>query len=278
MSTANTFRARAAALAGLPPIAGLWAMVPAIVLYAVLGSSRRLSVGPESTTALMTAAIVGPLTAGDPGEYAALAAALAVIVGLLALAAWCLRLGFVNDLLSQPVLIGYMAGVAMIMIIGQLPGTTGVATDGDGALRELASFVEGLGRAHAGTVLLSSVSLVFLFGLQWKLPRAPGPLLTVLLATAAVMTFDLEQRGIKVIGDVPAGLPRPAVPAPADLTELLVPALGVLLVGYTDNVLTARAFAARGEKGGGRQPGTAGAGRVEHRRGVLPRFPGQQQR
>ncbi|MFI0411716.1 SulP family inorganic anion transporter [Actinomadura sp. 3N508] len=237
-----------AVLAGLPPIAGLWAMVPAIVLYAVLGSSRRLSVGPESTTALMTATIVGPLAAGDPGEYAALAAALAVIVGLLALAAWCLRLGFVNDLLSQPVLIGYMAGVAVIMIIGQLPGTTGVATDGDGALRELASFAGGLGQAHAGTVLLTSVSLVFLFGLQWLFPRAPGPLLAVLLATAAVVTFDLERRGIKVVGDVPAGLPQPALPSLTDVTALFVPALGVLLVGYTDNVLTARAFAVRGER------------------------------
>ncbi|MFA1542882.1 sulfate permease [Actinomadura monticuli] len=237
-----------AGLAGLPPVAGLWAMAPAIVLYALLGSSRRLSVGPESTTALMTATVVGPLAAGDTGEYAALAAALAIVVGVLALVAWCLRLGFVNDLLSQPLLVGYMAGVAAVMIIGQLPGTTGVATHGDGALRELASFTASLDEAHLGTLLLTFTSLVFLFALNHRFPRAPGPLLVVLIATAAVMIFDLDRRGIGVVGDVPAGLPRPAVPDPADVTGLILPALGVLLVGYTDNVLTARAFTARGER------------------------------
>jgi high affinity sulfate transporter 1 len=237
-----------AALAGLAPITGLWTMVPAMVLYAVLGSSRRLSVGPESTTALMTAAVVGPLADGDAGEYAALAAALAIIVGVLALLAWCLRLGFVNDLLSQPLLVGYMAGLVAVMIIGQLTRTTGVVTHGDGDVRELLSFFGSLDELHAGTALLSSASLAFLFGLRWKFPRVPGPLLVVLIATATVMIFDLEQRGIDVVGDVPAGLPRPAFPTPEGATDLFLPAVGVLLVGYIDNVLTARTFPLRGEE------------------------------
>src|SRR4051812_28044927 len=109
-----------AGLAGLPPVTGLWAILAPLALYSVLGSSRHLSVGPESTTALMTAAAVAPLAAGDPARYAALAAALALVVGLLCLLAFVARLGFVADLLSKPILVGYLAGVAVTMIVGQL--------------------------------------------------------------------------------------------------------------------------------------------------------------
>lgn len=121
-----------AELAGLPPVAGLWATLAPLALYALLGSSLRLSVGPESTTALMTATAIAPLAAGDPGRYAVLAAALAVVVGLLAVVAWAVRAGFVADLLSRPVLVGYLAGVACIMIIDQLPKLTGVPVEGEG--------------------------------------------------------------------------------------------------------------------------------------------------
>ena len=109
-----------AGVAGLPPVTGLWAALPPLACYAVLGSSRLVSLGPESTTALMTAVAIGPLAAGNPARYAALAAMLALLVGLLAVVAWLARLGFVADLLSRPVLVGYLAGVALIMIAGQL--------------------------------------------------------------------------------------------------------------------------------------------------------------
>ena len=108
-----------AAVAGARPVAGLWAALPALVIYAALGSSRSLSMGPEATTALMTAIAIGPLAAGEPQRYAALDASLALLVGLLALGAWLLRLGFFADLLSRPVLVGYMAGLALIMITDQ---------------------------------------------------------------------------------------------------------------------------------------------------------------
>jgi sulfate permease, SulP family len=235
-----------AGVAGLTPVAGLWAMLPPLVIYALVGSSRQLSVGPESTTALMTATVVAPLAAGEPQRHAALAAALAVMVGLLAVAAWALRLGFVADLLSQPLLVGYRAGVAIIMIVGQLGKTSGVPVRGDTLYAEVASFVRNADRVQAGTVVLAAAALVFLFVLEWRFPKAPGPLLVVLLATGAVAAFHLDAHGIAVVGDIPAGLPRPALPAPGDLADLLVPALGVLFVGYTDNVLTARAFASRG--------------------------------
>ncbi|MGZ4619398.1 MAG: SulP family inorganic anion transporter [Frankiaceae bacterium] len=232
-----------AGLAGLPPVTGLWAIIPALALYALFGSSPQLSVGPESTTALMAAAVVGPLAAGQPGRYADLAAALAVIVGVLALAAWVLRLGFVADLLSQPTLVGYMTGVALIMMVGQLQKVTGVPVHGDTFFAEIRSFVSGVGELQAGTAGLAAVTLAFLLVLQWRFPRIPGPLLAVLLATLAVGLFDLDAHGIAVVGTVPSGLPTPSVPAAGDLQEMVLPATGVLLVGYTDVVLTARAFA-----------------------------------
>ncbi|MEU0397060.1 sulfate permease [Streptomyces sp. NPDC006208] len=234
-----------AGVAGLPPVAGLWAILPALVLYAVLGSSRLLSVGPESTTALMTATVVGPLAAGDPGRYAALAATLAIAVGLLCLVAWAARLGFVADLLSRPVLVGYMAGVALIMIMDQLPKLTGVSTTGSGFFPQLFSFVRHLPDAQPATVAFAGAALVLLFTTPRFLPAVPGPLLVVVLGTAMVAAFGLDEHGVAVIGEVPAGLPRPALPDLDELPRLLLPALGLLLVGYTDVILTARAFAAR---------------------------------
>ncbi|MER6628942.1 sulfate permease [Streptomyces sp. NPDC000987] len=230
-------------VAGLPPVAGLWAILPALGLYALLGSSRLLSVGPESTTALMTAVVVGPLAGGDPSRYASLAAALAVTVGLLCLAARVLRLGFVADLLSRPVLIGYLAGVALIMIVDQLPKLTGVPTTGSAFFPQLWSFLRHPGQAHGATVLFSAVAIAFLFAVN-RLPRPlPGPLLAVLLGTVAVGVFGLDDRfGIKVIGEVPSGLPSAGLPELGVLPQLVLPALGVLIVGYTDFVLTARAF------------------------------------
>ncbi|WP_405875941.1 MULTISPECIES: SulP family inorganic anion transporter [unclassified Streptomyces] len=232
-----------AGVAGLPPVTGLWAILPALGLYALFGSSRLLSVGPESTTALMTATVVAPLAGGDAGRYATLAAVLAITVGLLCLAARALRLGFVADLLSRPVLIGYLAGVALIMIVDQLPKLTGVSTKGTAFFPQLWSFVRNLGQAHTATVLFAAVALVFLFTVARLARAVPGPLLVVVLGTAAVATFDLDERyGIKVIGDVPAGLPSVALPDLTELPHLVLPALGVLLVAYTDFILTARAF------------------------------------
>ncbi|MFI1828192.1 SulP family inorganic anion transporter [Streptomyces sp. NPDC020412] len=234
-----------AGVAGLPPVAGLWASLPALVLYAVLGTSRLLSVGPESTTALMTAAVIAPLAAGSSDRYAALAAGLALAVGLLCLVAWVVRLGFVADLLSRPVLVGYLTGIALIMIVDQLPKVTGVPTSGEGFFPRLVSFARGLPGLQPATTALSVAALVFLFLAARFVPTLPGPLLVVVVATAAVAVFPLREHGIAVVGEVAAGLPRPQLPSVADLPELVLPAVGVLLVGYTDVILTGRAFAGR---------------------------------
>ncbi|WP_020140582.1 SulP family inorganic anion transporter [Streptomyces sp. 351MFTsu5.1] len=233
-----------AGVAGLPPVAGLWAILPALALYALFGSSRLLSVGPESTTALMTATVVAPLAAGHPGRYATLAATLAVTVGLLCLLARAVRLGFLADLFSRPVLIGYLAGVALIMVVDQLPRLTGVGTTETRFFPQLWSFARDLPDAHPATVVLSAAVLALLFAMARYVRAVPGPLLAVVLATLAVVVLDLDGRyGVKVIGEVPSGLPALAWPDFGEVPRLVLPALGVLLVAYTDFILTARAFA-----------------------------------
>jgi high affinity sulfate transporter 1 len=236
-----------AEVAGLPAITGLWAISVALLFYALLGSSRQLSVGPESTTALMTAAVVGPLAAGDPARYATLAAALALVVGGLCLVARVARLGVLAELLSKPVLIGYLAGIAVLMIVSQLSKVTGVPVSGDSTFAEVASFVRGLDRVQPATVLLAAVVLTVLLVIHARFPRAPAPLIGMLGAAAAVVVLDLDEHGVRLVGDIPGGLPRVSLPAVGltDLSDLLVPALGVMIVAYVDNVLTARAFATR---------------------------------
>ncbi len=236
-----------AAIAGLPPVTGLWAILPSLVIYAFLGTSRQLSVGPESTTALLTAGAIGPLAGGDPGRYAVLAAALAIVTGALCLVAWLLRLGFIADLLSRPVLVGYLAGVAVLMIVSQLSRVSGVAVTGDSTLEQLRSFAANLGQVDPLTAVVAAGVLAFLLLARESSPWLPTPLVAVLFATALSAVLGLADRGLAVVGPIDAGLPVPGWPGvgAADLFDLLPAAVGVLIVGYTDNVLTARAFAAR---------------------------------
>ncbi len=236
-----------AQVAGLPPVVGLWCVLATLPVYALLGSSRQLSVGPESTTALMAASTLAPLALGDPARYASLAATLAIVVGVLCVLAWLLRLGVLADLFGRPVLVGYLAGVAVIMIIGQLERLTGVPVSGTTLLDEVSSFFSHLDEVHWPTLALGAAVLVFLLVLARAAPRAPGPLIAVVLASIAVAALGLAQDGIPVVGEVPPGLPRPTLPSlsAADLQLLLLPALGVMVVAYTDNILTARSFARR---------------------------------
>ncbi|WP_099023137.1 SulP family inorganic anion transporter [Mycolicibacterium palauense] len=236
-----------ATVAGLPPVAGLWAALVPMAVYALLGSSRQLSVGPESTTALMTATALAPLALGDPARYAAMAAVLALLVGGMCLLAGLARLGFLADLLSRPVLIGYMTGVAAIMIGGQLGKVTGVPVRGEEFVDQVRSFVTQIGQWHPPTVLLSAGVLTLLVVVYRIFPRFPVPLLAMLLAAGVVMVFALDDSGIRVVGRIPPGLPVPGLPdvGAADLAALVIPAIGVAVVAFSDNTLTARTFAAR---------------------------------
>ncbi|WP_299408731.1 solute carrier family 26 protein [Acaryochloris sp. IP29b_bin.148] len=234
-------------LAGVEPVAGLWAILPAMIIYALFGSSLQLSLGPESTTAVMTAVAIGPLVADGAYEAASWAAVLALCVGLVYLIAYIARLGFLADLLSKPILVGYMAGVALIMIIGQLGKVSGIPIQAESLVGEVQDFVTQFNQLHPPTFVLALVVLLFLFVIQARFPKWPGPLIAVLLATVAVAIFQLDQHGVKVVGTIPAGLPMPLLPrfSPAKISTLLAAAVGIAVVGYSDNVLTARSFANR---------------------------------
>lgn len=234
-------------LAGSPPVAGLWVAVVGMLVYALLGTSRLLSVGPESATAIMVAAAVAPLAAGDPDRYLALTAGLALLVGLVCLGAFLLRMGFVADLLSQPILVGYMAGVAVIMIGSQLGTLTGVTLEADTTVGKIVELARSLDEVQPATLALGIAVTVFLFVLRWRWPLAPGALLAVVGAAVAVAVLGLEEQGIAVVGPVPSGLPTPALPALgwSDITALIGSAAAITFVGYSDVALTGRAFAAR---------------------------------
>jgi len=236
-----------AAVAGLPPVTGLWASLAPLLVYALLGSSRRLSVGPESTTALMTAAAVGAVVAGDPARYAAVAAMLALIVGVLCLLGRLVRLGFIADLLSRPVLIGYLAGIAVIMVVGQLGRLTGLRVQGDETLEELGYVLGHLGDVQGPTLAMGLAVAGGLLLAQRLRPHWPNPMIAMLLAAAVTWLADLGSHGISTVGAIPAGLPLPGLPDVSFdvVVELALPALGIAVVGYSDNVLTGRAFATR---------------------------------
>lgn len=236
-----------AEVAGVPPIAGLRAAAAALVVYAFAGSARRLSVGPESTTSVMTAVTVAPLAVAAPERAPLLAAGLALLVGAVCLLGRAARLGFLADLLSRPILVGYLAGISGLMIVSQLGNVTGVVVHGDRVVSEVRSFVLGLPGAHLPTLLLASAVLVFLLLSQKLVPGLPGPLVAVLLAAGAVSLFSLGSHGIKTIGAMPEALTLPGLPALSlgDFTALMFPAVGVAIVGYADTVLTGRAFATR---------------------------------
>ena len=234
-------------LAGVEPVTGLWVAVVAMVAYALLGTSRQLSVGPESATAVMVAAAVAPLAAGDPARYAALAAGLALMVGLVCVAAFVLRLGFLADLLSQPILVGYMAGVALIMIGSQLATITGVTLTSEGAIAKTVELSGMAGDVQPAAVVLGLGVTAFLLILRRIAPLAPGSLIAVVGAAVIVYVFDLAARGIALVGPVPSSLPSISLPAltAGDVTALIGSAAAIAFVAYTDVALTGRAFAVR---------------------------------
>ena len=224
-------------------------IIVAGTIYALLGSSHLLSVGPESTTALLTAAALAPLALGDPSRYVSLAAVLALLVGAYAVLAGVLRLGFLGELLSKPVLTGYMSGVAIILLASQLGKVTGVDVAGDSLISDLTSFVHNLPISGVSwpSIAIGLGVAVLLIVLTPRFPRIPVTLLVVLAATLIVKVLDLSNHGVAVVGSVSFAPPHVGFPdlGSGALPVLLLPALGIFIVGYTDNILTARVFALR---------------------------------
>ena len=236
-----------AELAGAPISAGLYALLLPVVAYALFGSAPRVVIGPEGTVALLVATALAPLAATGSAEYAGLAAMLALLVGAVFLAARLIRLGWIADYFSQAVLVGYITGVAVVLVVGQLGKLLGVSSDQDGTLRVGYDVLRHAGDANAATVVVSALALGFLFIAARISKRIPGALILVVVGIAASWLFDLAAHGVAVTGSVPSGLPSIAVPdvSSGDLRTLGLAAVAIFLVGFTDSILTARSFAAR---------------------------------
>ncbi|MEL6890244.1 MAG: SulP family inorganic anion transporter [Actinomycetota bacterium] len=233
-----------AELGGLPPSSGFRAVLVALPIYALLGTSRHLGVGPEPGTAILAASAVAPLAAGDPDRYLALMAAMAGLVGGVALLAGLLRLGFVADLLSKPVLVGYITGVGITLLTSQLRTFTGVEIDTGEPFERIGQFVTRLDQIDATTIGLGVATLAIIQVLRWRAPTWPGALIGLAASMVVVALFELD---VDTVGRIEAAFPTPNMPdvGLGDLRDLIGPAAGVALIGYTDNILTARSIAAK---------------------------------
>lgn len=236
-----------AELAGLPPEAGFFTALLPPIAYALFGSSRHLGVGPEPGTAVLAASGVAALSAGDATRYASLMAALAALTGVFAIAAAFLRLGFLAQLLSKPVLVGYITGVGLTLLSSQIGKFTGVPIKSGEFFPRVWELLRGLQSVQPATLTVAIVSLVALLLIKKKAPRVPGALVVMTLGTICVSVFGLDRQGVRLVGTIQGSLPTlhsPIVPW-RDVLALTPTALGIALVGYTDNVLTARSIAAK---------------------------------
>jgi len=236
-----------AEVAGVSPVNGLYALLLPVVVYAFLGSSKQLVVGPEGSVATLVAAAILPLAAAGSKDAAGMASMLAILVAICFAGAWLLRLGWVADYFSRPVLVGYMHGVAVVLIVGQLGKLLGLSIDARDPLPQLWEVITKLGSVSGATVAVSAVSLAALFGLRLVMPKLPAALLIVVAAIALSWVFDFAAHGIAIVGSIPAGLPRFAIPSAgfADIVKLVPAALGICLVSFADEILTARSFAGK---------------------------------
>jgi high affinity sulfate transporter 1 len=268
-----------AELAGLPPTTGLYTSILCLVAYAIFGPSKILVLGPDSSLGPMIAATIIPIIAvgDDPGRAVALGSALALLVGVIITGAGIARLGFVADLISKPTIIGYMNGLALTILVGQLPKLFGFSVDGDGFRAELTGFVRGVADGETvGAALaigLFGLALILILG-RW-LPRIPGVLAAVVLSVVASAAFDLAGRGVDVVGVLPQGLPPFTLPRVglSDLGLLVAGAFGIALVSLADTISTASAFAARsGDEVDGRQE-MIGIGAANLGAGLFQGFP-----
>ncbi len=236
-----------AELAGMPPVYGFYAVIGPLVLYALVGTSRHLGVGPEPGTAILAATGVGAIAAGDPDRYLALMAGLALVVGALAVLGSVARLGFIASVLSKPVLVGYITGVGLTLLSSQVAAFTGVPISAGRFFPRVAELGRELGSVDLPTLAVGSGSLAVVLLLRRWAPRAPGALVAVGAASLVVWLLPGAEPTVPLVGTVPQGLPVPALPAVGvgDVLALVPVAAGIVLVGFTDNVLTARSIAAR---------------------------------
>ena len=240
-----------AELAGLPAVTGLYTSILCLIGYALAGPSRILVLGPDSALGPMIAAVIIPLVAadGDPGQAILIASALAVATGAIMIAAGAGNLGFVADLLSKPTILGYMNGLALTILVGQLPKLLGFSIDADNFLGEVKGVVTGItdGEVVPASAAIGLFSLLLILVLMRLLPKVPAVLVAVVAAIGLSIALDLGDRGVNLIGELPQGLPSFTIPAVGigDALAILAGALGVALVALGDTISVSTSFAER---------------------------------
>jgi high affinity sulfate transporter 1 len=234
-------------LAGLP-MAGLYASILPLLVYAVFGSSKQLVIGPDSSMAALIAVSVAPLAVGGDAErFARLAGAVALLMGAICVLGAVCRVGFMADFLAKPVVVGYMHGIAVIIIVGQLPKALGLHVTADQPWEQLVQIWRHLAEAHWVTFAIAASTLAVVLVLRLAAPRIPGQVVVLVATPLAVVLLGLDKHGVSVIGDIPSGIPRLQLPAVsfADVGKLLPIAFAGALVAFSDAMVTARAFASR---------------------------------
>lgn len=236
-----------ASIAGVSPVVGLYAAPGALLFYAAFGSSRHLVTGPMSATAALSAATVATYVTQGSRDYVTMTAALAITVGLVATVAGLARLGFLSSLISEPVLKGFIIGLALTIIVGQLPDLFGVAKGSGDFFEKLWDLITKLGDTQVLTLFVGVCSLALLIVLRRWLPVVPGSLAVVLLSIAAVSVFNLNHHGVKIVGHIDRGLPSLGVPQIGfhGYLRLVGGAAGVMLVGFAEGLGAAKTYAAR---------------------------------
>jgi high affinity sulfate transporter 1 len=232
---------------GVPGIYGLYATIVPLLAYAVFGPSRILVLGPDSSLAAVILAVVVPLSAGDPQRAIAIAAMMAIVSGAICIAAGLARLGFITELLSKPIRYGYMNGIALTVLLSQIPKLLGFKVDAQGPLRQASAIVEQVaaGRTNLIALAIGGGALALILVLKRR-PRVPGILIAVVAATVIVAAFDLGTV-VSVLGTLPQGLPKLAIPLPSldDVVPVLTGGAAVALVSFADTSVLSRAYAAR---------------------------------
>ena len=235
-----------ASIAGVSPVVGLYAAPGALLLYAAFGSSRHLVVGPMSATAALSAAAVADL-ATTSSSFTQLTITLAIVTGIAAFVAGALRLGFLASFISEPVLKGFIVGLALTILVGQLPKLFGIEKSEGDFFEQLWGLIGDLGSTSGLTLMAGVISLVIVLGLRRFAPVVPGSLVAVAFGVLAVKLFDLDDRGVEIVGQIDSGLPSVGLPDTSwrDYLDLAGPAIGIMLVGFAEGLGAAKTYAAR---------------------------------
>jgi len=233
-----------ATIAGLPVQVGLYTVFLPMLIYAALGTSRPLSVSTTTTLAILSGAVLGQVASGgDPASLMSASATLTLLVGGMLVLASCLRLGFIANFISEPVLIGFKAGIGLVIVADQIPKLLGIHFEKGGFLHNLLAILEGLPETSMATLSVGAVMIAILVGIEWFRPRAPAPLIAVALGIAGMSLLGLHTLGVKSVGQIPQGLPSFYWPDFSLAADLWPGALGIAVMSFTETIAAGRAFA-----------------------------------